>query len=307
MNQGEVLSRTWKLLWKHKVLYLLGFIRALVWAGLTVLGFNIMYISPAEFENWVNSTGISIQAIPIIGWGLIGVVMVAALALILYLTLFFTAAQYCNAWQANTDEITKLSFGKLWRNIHPYALQMFLFSLILGGISLVAAMAVGTPVLYVVKLQHFYPSYLAAPLFFLQTAASFVLFILFSLGYAGIVTEGLGAIAAIRRAWEVAIHHKAALALLTFFLLLINIGCSALIQTPLMPLVAMSSISVTEHSSNLAALVILSIMILVLILYTGLWLSFNDTAWVVAYNRLTRPEPPASTPAEPTQTNLQES
>ncbi|HQF63174.1 MAG TPA: hypothetical protein PLT26_11785 [Anaerolineaceae bacterium] len=55
MNQGEVLSRTWKLLWKHKVLYLLGLVSSLVLVDLNALLIMLVCISPSEFNRWDNS------------------------------------------------------------------------------------------------------------------------------------------------------------------------------------------------------------------------------------------------------------
>ena len=43
------------------------------------------------------------------------------------------------------------------------------------------------------------------------------------------------------------------------------------------------------------------IMMLITVLYTGLWLSFYNTAWLLAYNQLTRPVEPAPVDAEPPQ------
>ena len=43
------------------------------------------------------------------------------------------------------------------------------------------------------------------------------------------------------------------------------------------------------------------IMMLITVLYTGLWMSFYNTAWLLAYNQLTRPVDPAPVDAEPPQ------
>jgi len=301
MNQGEVLSRTWKLLWKHKVLYLLGLISMLISSAPGIVPSFFLYITPKAFENWANSITVSIQTVPITGWVLIGLGLLVFAAVILYLTLSFKAAQLRGAWQADTAEPQQLSFGQLWQEGQPYVLRMILFSLIVGGVSLAGWMAVISPLYNGNISKALWLNCLIFPVMLILAAATLIIQCLLQLGYDAIIAEDLGVIAAIRRAWNVAIHHKAALALLTFFLFLINIGGSALIQAPFMSLAAISSISATEQSSNLAPLVISGIMTLALILYAGLWMSFNDTAWLLAYNQLTRPVDPAPVDAEPPQ------
>ncbi|HOD03580.1 MAG TPA: hypothetical protein PKH92_00920 [Anaerolineaceae bacterium] len=301
MNQGEVLSRTWKLLWKHKVLYLLGLVSSLVFSGPTFICIIFLLTSLNKFESLYHSMNNRIQSMPIYGWVLIGLVWLAVWAVVLYLTQSFKAAQYRGAWQVDTAEPQELSFGQLWREGQPYVLRMVLLNLIFGGISLIGVLAVIIPFAYGMISEAYWLLCLALLVVFVLPAVTILIQIFIQLGGAAIVVENLGAIAAIRRAWDVAIHHKAAIALLMLFLYLINYGISMLIQTPFSFLIGL----VPGFMGTTSIVVILgmaALMWLVVVLYTGLWMSFNDTAWVVAYNRLTRPAEPALTDVKSPQT-----
>ena len=302
MNQGEVLSRTWKLLWKHKVLYLLGLVSALVSSGIGIVNVIAMLNSMDKAEEWTNTLLNTIRNTPLTTWVLLGLGLLVFWAVVLYLTQAFKAAQLRGVWQVDTAEPQQLSFGQLWQEGQPYVLRMILLSLVFGGISLIGVLTIFIPFIYGMFSETYWLLCLTLPLMVVLLAATILLQVFTQLGGAAIVAENLGVVAAIRRAWDVAIHHKAAVALLMLFLYLINYGISMLIQAPTSLFTGLINGGIEMDYDIFPMLQgLMIIMMLITVLYIGLWLSFYNTAWLLAYNQLTRPVDPAPVDAEPPQ------
>ena len=221
MNVGEILTRAWAIIWKHKVLFLLGLILSLTSGG----GSNYRSSSTDFFNNQGNQPEIfggqlpgaydfesMIESIPVYGWVFIGLAALALIVLFTYLNLSATAAFNRGAWRADMLNVEQMSFNQLWREGQPYLLRLFLFGLLGFLITLAAVLVIILPMLFFAVIGL---ACLTLPFFLVFFLGLIFIGSILNLGTIGIVAENLGVIDALKRAWGMLLDHFGHLILLS--------------------------------------------------------------------------------------------
>lgn len=209
MNYGEVLANAGKIIWKYKVLWIFGILAAIGSAGggggggggnssRTGAG---QYLNP-DFGGQVGTWMQQYWWIPIM-------LVLLALALVFFLAILGTYGRIGlarGAWQAD-DGVPRLTLGGLFAESGRYFLRVFLMALLLLGIAILAALAVGIPTAIITAVTFGIGLICLIPFFCVLAIVGWLIQIVVRLAIIAIVGEDLGTLAGLRRGWEVARAH----------------------------------------------------------------------------------------------------
>ncbi|HQF62660.1 MAG TPA: hypothetical protein PLT26_09185 [Anaerolineaceae bacterium] len=306
MNVGEIFTRAWEIIWKHKVLFLLGLIMSLASGGSSSYRssssdfFNNQGNQPEIFGGQLpdaHSFEAMLESIPVYGWVLIGLAVLALIVLFIYLNLSATAAFNRGAWRADMLNVEQLSFGQLWREGQPYLLRLFLFGLLGFFISLAATLVLSLHMVFLIIANLVC---LALPFCLVFFLGLIFLGLILNLGMIGIVAENLGVIDALKRAWGMLLDHWGHLILISIIQFLISTGFLIVFGLPFVGYyIATQGFVTAELSTGL--IVVAVIYGLIFFLASSALTTYVQTTWVVAYNQMAYPlekrDIPAETPA----------
>ena len=133
MDFGEVLSSAWKIIWKHKVLWIFGILASCGSANgsTNILSNNFQWTVPASVDEYVYQ----IERIP--EWQIILSIIVVLIAVLqIALLVFFLATigriGMIRGTQQSDAGINKLVFGELLSGSMPYFWRVFGLNLVVG-------------------------------------------------------------------------------------------------------------------------------------------------------------------------------
>lgn len=191
MDYGEVLSRAWQIIWKHKVLWIFGILASCSSAnngsGLSGSGSSWQANEiPYQIERTINMIP-DWQIVMFIG-------MIFLVALVLFILAMFLGTigrigLIRGTAQADRD-IEKLSFGELFRGSMPYFWRVFLLNLLVGLFLVIAFFALILTICL-------------APLVCLMIPVACVISVILEQASIAIVLEELGILDGLKRGWEV--------------------------------------------------------------------------------------------------------
>jgi len=316
MEYGEVLSRSWKIVWKHKVLWVFGILAGCVGGnggGSSGGGGNTGYeVSggdlPPEMQRFANNLGQTISNIPWWVFLLIGLGILALAALCIFLG--FTGRIGLVRGSRMADEgAQRLGLGELFSASLPYFWRMFGLNLLVGlaiGLALLIIMvpfvllALGT---LGVALLCLLP--LLCVIFILVWAVAVVL----ELANVALVSDDLGIMAALGRGWETA---RANLGPVLVMALVLGIGgwlVGLIFALPVILVVLPAGLGVIfgELAGSRGVLatglvtagVCLAVYVPVLILAQGILTAYVQSAWTLTYRRLRGQHPVAGPEVAP--------
>ncbi|HEY2980815.1 MAG TPA: hypothetical protein VGJ22_06510 [Anaerolineales bacterium] len=283
---SEVLSRGWQITWKHKLLWIYGALPVLMSLFFVpiflIVPFGLTTDGAAELVNWVENHSALVMVFYLL--------MFVSTLLSLAFRLWGTAALTVGAVRAEAGE-EKLGFLELLRaslphlpNILGALLLVFVAVLVLMVVFFVCSMVVGFITLGIgtmfVQLL-MYPLYLG-------------IWIVLEQAQAAIVADGLSALDAVQRGWDLLKAHIAKYALIGVVVYLATAVVGFLLILPVMlPMWLLMFRSVMlESMPDTRFLTILTVIALVFTpvyaLFTGVAMTFARATFVVTYLRLTR-------------------
>jgi hypothetical protein len=189
MDYGEVLSRAWQIIWKHKVLWIFGILVSCTSAnnGSGFPGANSSWqTSQSQFDSTINQIP-DWQIIMFIG--LVMLVVLFFVLLAIFLGTIGKIGLIRGTIQADQDA-EKLSFGELFSGSLPYFWRVFLLNLV---VCLAMAVAVFALILTICL----------APLACLMIPVAWVVGVVVEQASVAIVAEDLGIMDGLKRGWEV--------------------------------------------------------------------------------------------------------
>jgi hypothetical protein len=317
MDYSEAISKAWKIIWRFKILWLLGLLSSCSGGSTIVPSFNYRF-SPGELPfmgggslafsrvtSWFESIPVWVWITVAAGIFMVGVVF-------FLLSLVGRAGLKRGAWQADEgaaalplSDLFKDSLVYFWRMLGVTVLMGlpgFVFvvinlALFAGSIiGLVADQAVHVSILLLCT---------AVPLFCLALPLSWLLGMLSELCTSALIAENLGVIASIKRGWTLFWKKPGSVILVSLLLFVIQIVVGILSSIPLaaviVPLV-LGGIA-TGFNGALVAGVILAVILLPLIglFVNSLLHAYSSSLWMLTFKRLTAlpPAVAAYTPAAP--------
>jgi hypothetical protein len=310
-NFGEVLTRAWQIIWKHKILWIFGLLAS---CGQSSGNFNSNSSSgggdgggfgqspdlPPQFFRWMQIIEENLTTILIVFIALTCIIVIVAT----FLGVIGRVGLIRGTAQAESGA-EKLIFGELFSGSAPYFWRVFGLSLILAVPAIViaivfAAVVVGAAFSAESGSDAGLVGLLAtAPLLIgcicLLIPVMFVLRMIFRQAERALVIEELAVMPAISRGWEVFKKNLAALIIMAIILGVIGLVVDIVIAVPIFLIVFPAVIAFAlSEGQNITPLILMGICFCLFIpvawLVQGVVTSYTESAWTLTYLRLTKPQ-----------------
>lgn len=304
MDIGEVLSRSWQIIRKHKVLWVFGILASL--SG----GFHMTYSGggsssnefnvelPMTVERYINTTP---------QWEIFLIAAVLIILAILIGILFYVLATIGKIGVTNgamqfDEGAEKLSFGDLFKSSMHYFWRIFLLDILIGLVLFFLIIAFG--IVFVTSTLITFGLMLCCliPLICLLIPVGFAIGVWLRLSMIAIVVEDIGIFEGLKRGWKVLKENVGSITLMWLILdLAIRILIGFIIAVPMMFL--MFAIFTGIFSESLRFLLWLGIagfvvFLPVLIVLYGILYTYVTTGWTLTFLRLTKgPKLPVGIPS----------
>lgn len=316
MDFGEVLRTAWKIIWKHKILWIFGIFAGCSRGGggggggggrgnVTTPGggFSPYQEQATQFANWI-------QAHP---WVIVLFVIVVLLIVILALLLgTMGRIGLIRGTQKADAGAERLGFGELWDESRPYFWRIFLLSLLMGiAVLVVVLVLVGLGIGFTV-LTLGLGALCLIPLLCLLVPAVWLLGIVIQQAETAIVVENLGIEAGLRRGWDVFRQNLGPMLLMWLILAVISFVIGLILAIPVLIIVIpvvlgyftvnagfTSAVNMPPAWSLILAGVCFVAYLPFLLVLNGILVGYIQSAWTLTYLRLTQPKdkPSAESPA----------
>lgn len=329
MNISEVISRSWKIFWKHKILWVFGIL-----AG---LGANFNNIRNMFTYRLDQGTGIwnqlGLDFLPryfMQGPGRDGeiytwIALITTFGLIVALALwairvFGKAGLVRGVWQAD-EEKPRLSFSSLFREGAQYFWRLILLDLITFGVILLIILVLFLPGLALIagaSQNRYALIFLLLPLVCILTPLVISIKLYIELVIQALVGENLSIAEAFKRGWKVLSKSLGMVIVIALILYAINLIVGYIISIPMIAIIIPTILTGSLHGlmdfPNLLPVLLPGLIILlpIAIFISGVQVAFTSTVWTVTFRRLSarlnpvepvNPAPELPTPVTETSEN----
>lgn len=312
MDYGEVLAKAWKIIWKHKILWIFGILAGGVGGGggggggnsgyrmnLNNNGsgeipfFNGKFPFP-EVEQWARQAGRWFDQIPEWLWILLAVAFVLFVVIAITLNVIGISGLIVGANRVD-EGAEKLSFGEVWTGGLPYFWRIFGLRLLLGlGIMLVVlALILPAVFLGVAANLKLLILCLILPFMCLLVPIGWLVSLLIEQGSNAIIVENLGVFAAIGRAWNIIWANFWRMVVMALILwvgsLLVGLVLAAPFIALLVPVLVGAAVGQNQAlRTGIVMSVVLGCLYLpILLVLGGIIKSYISSAWTLTFRRLT--------------------
>lgn len=317
-NFGEVLTRAWKIIWKHKVLWIFGILASCGrGSGGGNSGNSSRYSSGGTTPNlppqlmqglqWIEGHVVQFIAITL-----------TVVCLIWIVTIFLSTIGKIGLIRGTAQAdggAEQLIFGQLFSESTPYFWRMFGLSLILSipVLILVILLVVGVLAFIIPVSQSggngsAFGALAIVPIMVgclcLFIPIMFILGMIFNQSQRAIVLEDLGVMPSISRGWEVFRNNLGPIILMAIILTVIAFVVGLVIAIPILIIVVPTAIAfAVGNAQNTTPLILMGVCFClylpVLILLNGVLTSYTESVWTLTYMRLTGNPGDTTPPAEP--------
>jgi hypothetical protein len=300
MDFGEVLSKAWQIIWKHKVLWIFGILASC--GGGSSASSNSGWRSSIEQNGWDYQP--MINNIP--DWQIaliVGIILLAVLflvVLVIFLSTIGRVGMIRGTVQADRGA-DRLAFGELFSGSLPYFWRVFGLNLIVGLAFALAVIIVVVPLaISVIGLV------CLIPLICLLVPIGWFVSVLTEQANIAIVTENLSLMDGLKRGYEVLRANLGPMIVMWLILVLgVSLVGGLIIGIPIALIVGPAVIG--AFSGNETALgggllvtgLCLVAYLPVMIVANGILQSFIRSAWTLTYLRLTGKRPAVEVIAQP--------
>lgn len=297
---GKVLSRSWQIIWKHKVLWIFGILascaRSNGGGGGGGGGGNRYQSGPSgnppissdEFKQVMNQVGQFLQDHLLI-------IIAIILAIILLSFVFYALGMMgriglIKGTYKAENGAERLSFAELWSESMPYFWRIFGLNFLLS--LLIIILIVPFVILGLVTAGIGFLCLL--PLLCILVPISWALMVIIEQAQTAIVIEDLGMLDGIRRGWEIA---RSNIGPMIIMLLILGIGgaiVGVIVAIPIIFAVVPLIIGAGRLKESLAPLwIALGCCVAylpVLIFFNGIITAYLQTAWTLTFMQLAKPK-----------------
>jgi hypothetical protein len=294
-NFGEVLSRAWQIIWKHKVLWIFGIFAGCSrggggGGGGSSGGGNGPGTGPgqpfSDFERILQDIGQWINDNPwIVAVFVLLVLLVAVLSI--FLGTIGRIALIKGTLKAEQG-VASMSFGELFSESTPYFWRVFGLALLIG----LVALLIFLPLILIGVLTSGIGFACIVPLFCLLIPVFWAVSVIVEQANVAIVLEDLGIGDGWRRGWEIARANVGTMILMALILFVGSGVVGFIIALPLLaaafPFILGAA---TENASPIwIAAVCCAIYFPILLVLNGIVSAYMQTAWALTYMRVTKPQ-----------------
>lgn len=287
MEFGNVLSRAWHIIWKHKILWIFGILASC--SSGNVGSSQVQYSMnegdiPPQLEPYFTQP-------PDMQLTLLALIIIAVVFVLVLLAIFFGTVGRIGlirgASQADQRE-TSLSFGDLFSGSLPYFWRVFGLNLLFGITVFIVAVSVTLLLaITLVGLICLIPFLcIFVPLVWLGA-------LVVQLASNGIVVDDLGIMAGVERGWNILKTNLGPVLLMAILLVVIGLVAGFIIGAPFILVVLPVLLAVASGSNTVAggSLLIAGLCLVgflpVAIFLNGVLQSYIQSAWTLTYLRLT--------------------
>jgi hypothetical protein len=304
MNIGEVLSRSWKITWKYKVLWIFGILAGCAGGGGSGGGGNGLSYTydQGDLPPWLDS--LQRFQINIPDWQIALIVIMALLFVLLLIALFIflgtigKVGLIRGAQQADGDA-QKITFGELFSGSMRYFWRVFGLNLLVGILIFVAIIVLvfvgimGTVVTLGLALI------CLIPLACLLVPVMWFIWVIVEQASIAIVVEDLGILDGLRRGWEV-VRLNLGVMIVMALILVLGVGLigGIIISIPMFVVAVPAMVGAFSGSGRglwgglaLAGVCFIAYLPFLIVL-RGILSTYIGTAWTLTYLRLAG-QPPA--------------
>jgi hypothetical protein len=296
MDFGEVLSRAWQIVWKHKVLWVFGILASCSNAngGAGNARTSFQGDVPPSIERFFDQFG----RVP--DWQialLVGAVILVILLLVV-LAIFLSTVGRIGLIQGTlkADQgAESLAFGELFGDSTPYFWRIFGLNLIVGIAAVVLVLLILAPFIFFGVATLGVGFLCLIPLICIFVPLFWLLNLVVEQANIAIVVEDVGIFDGLRRAWEIFKTNLGSILVMGLILSLgVNLIAGFIIALPLAFIVSpaiIGAIAGTDQTIGggllIAALCFVAYLPVLLIL-SGALRSYIESAWTLTFLRLTR-------------------
>jgi hypothetical protein len=310
MNYGELFEKAWRIIWKHKVLWLFGILASCTARGgggsggggsmqqsfdsRTMPGQDPFFRLFPGLQNFFFNLERGLQdgsAIPVIVGISAAVVCLGLIIWIITLVLgtFGRIGLTRGAWLAD-EGVDRLTFGQLWNEAKPYFWRVLLLTVLLMVLGLVAGILLILPVIFFAVLTLGCGLILLIPLFIIL---SWLISVWLELTIVAIVNENLGIMDGIRRAWEIIRSNLGPTIVVSLIVFIGSLILFLIIGLPFLAVVlpVVFGIFSQTEAGMVTGLIVAGVLLLLYlpfaILLGGVVQSYIGTVWTLFFRRRT--------------------
>lgn len=307
-NFGDVLTRAWQIVWKHKILWVFGILAS---CGRSGGSFNSNFSSgggnggggqppeiPPQMMRWFQTIEQNLATI--------AVVVLAVVCILWFITIFLSSIGKIGLIRGTAQAeggAASLVFGELFSGSVPYFWRMFGLSLILSLPVFIIAMAIAVVVVggiaasggnetAIVGIVGMMPIMIGC--LCLLVPVMFVLGMIFRQAENAVVLEEMGVLPAIARGWEVFKANLGPIILMAIILGVLGAVAGFVIAIPIFIIVFPAMFAyMLGGGSNMPLIlmgVCMCIFIPVALILQGIIMAYTESAWTLTYMRLTKPQ-----------------
>ena len=298
-NFGEVLTRAWQIIWKHKVLWIFGILASCArggGGGSSGGGGNSGYqtgsgdspFSGDKIERVMNQVGTFLEN----NWWIIIAVIVGIFLLsfvFYFLGMMGRIALIRGVAQADKDA-ESLSFGELWAESMPFFWRVFGLNFLIG----LAFLVLFIPLVLFGIVTAGIGFLCLIPLLCIMVPLSWVVMAIIEQAQNAIVLEDLNMLDGFKRGWEIV---KANAVPIIIMMLILGIGSGiigVIIALPIIIAVVPAVIGMAVSQQTLTPFYIAAACCVayfpVLIFFNGVLTAYIQASWTLTYLRLVKPQ-----------------
>jgi hypothetical protein len=299
LNFGEVLTRAWQIIWKHRVLWIFGILASCArggGGGSSGGGGNSGYqsgsgdtpFSGGQIERFMNQAGAFLEK----NWWVI--IVFALLIILLSLVAYFLGMMgriglIRGAAQADKGA-ESLVFAELWTESMPFFWRIFGLNFLIG----LAFFVIFIPLILFGVITAGIGFLCIIPLICIMVPVSWVVMAIVEQAQNAIVLEDLGMLDGFKRGWEIV---KANAVPVVIMMLILGVGSAVLgliIALPVIVAVLPLVIGAAKLQQSLTPVYITAACCVVyfpiLLAFNGVLTAYIQTAWTLTYLRFTQPK-----------------
>ncbi len=305
MDYGEVLSKAWKVIWKHKVLWIFGILASFgqgsgggggsgggnsrVSGGGNSSGFGNL---PPEWARLLENAQHYIENVQWWGWVLFALAIILLIIFFAVLATIGKTGLILGTQKADKSD-EKIPFGILLRDSMHYFWKVFWFNFLAGLAVAVVILAFMLPLILLGVVTAGVGLLCLIPFICIIVPVSWILTILFEQSIIAIVVEGTGIFAGLKRGWQVVKKNPWQLILMSLILGIgggiINFILAIPVFLAMIPVIISLFSGPTDSlkTTGIISLSLCCVYLPVLYLLSGILIAYIQSAWTLTFLRLT--------------------
>jgi hypothetical protein len=318
MSYGEVLSKAWHVIWKHKVLWIFGILAGCAGGGGGVGyrggggsgGTSTFRPSSGQFnlsqfpeiQLFLNQVGQIFRQIPIWVYLLCVLIFILIIGVFIFLGTMGRIGLIRGAWQCDEYDKKELSFVPLFEDSLDYFWKVFLLSVVVGLAILLVLAIIFIPLILFGVITLGLGLLLLIPVTCILVPVLWIFGVVTEQAEIAIVGEKKGVFSSLSRGWEVVRPHLGVFIVMALILWLGSGIAGFILALPGILIILPALGGVISGNSALlttgisVSAIFLIIYIPIALILGGIIKAYITAAWTITYRRLTIIPEPELTP-----------